>query len=192
VISTETVEFSPGDSLKLPNPCTVVFMGEGKAVVVWHESDQPAEAEQTRYYRRQVGAEAGWMYYRQREGQPFEVWLRVSEEWSESSTTSIEKLRHKWTGKVRIEEISASELPTEARETETTPVVRYYRRQIGPDAEWRYYRQLAGGALETWFHWNKAWNESSRTSIEALRHMWTDKIKIEEITSADLPAGIRP
>jgi hypothetical protein len=116
VINTETVEFSPGDSMKLPNPCTVVFMSEGKAVVVWHDSEQPTnelstKSKQTRYYRRQVGTEAGWMYYRQREGQPFEVWLRVSEEWHESSAVSIEGLRHRWAGTVRIEEITYDQLP---------------------------------------------------------------------------------
>jgi hypothetical protein len=118
MIGTETVEFSPGDSLKLPNPCTVVFMGEGKAVVVWHESDQTTtdplvEAEQTRYYRRQVGSNGGWRYYRQREGQPFEVWLRVSEEWNESSVTGIGALRHRWAGTVRIEEITSADLPAD-------------------------------------------------------------------------------
>jgi hypothetical protein len=67
------------------------------------------QAAKVRYYRRPSGTKAKRMYYRQREGAPFEVWHAYAREWEESVASGIAKLREMWSGEV--EEIPAAELP---------------------------------------------------------------------------------
>jgi hypothetical protein len=73
-------------------------------------------------------------------------------------------------------------------EVDRAPKARYYRRTIGTPAGHMYYRQRAGEPFERWHARSRGWTNSTASDIADLREMWTGKV--EEITAAELPAGV--
>jgi hypothetical protein len=149
-------------------------------------------ASQVRYYRRQSGSVAGWMYYRQRAGEVFEVWHPTIDKWTESAGSDVEKLRELWGSETVVEEITANDLPEGAAEIEPTPTARYYQRSVdGSRPNWaEYYRQREGESLEVWYARSNRWTESAADDVDELRGLWKGETVVEEIPADELPEGV--